>query len=209
MAPPDPATRERILEAGFACVGRYGLAKTTIEDVAKESGLSRATIYRAFPGGREHLEREIVAWEMGRFVGALAEAVAGAPDFPTLVDEGLMFARRAILGHDVLQKVLATEPDRLLPLLTTEQHRPLRFVVAYLRPFLEREQSAGRLVSGLDLDATSEFVARMILSLVSSPGRWDLADPVQVRALVRGELLAGVSTPEARGPMTATGSDVT
>ena len=39
--------RERILEAGFACVARRGLAKTTIEDIAREAGMSRATVYRS------------------------------------------------------------------------------------------------------------------------------------------------------------------
>ena len=33
--PVDLTVRERILEAGFACVARYGLAKTTVEDVAR------------------------------------------------------------------------------------------------------------------------------------------------------------------------------
>jgi len=37
----------------------------------------------------------------------------------------------------------------------------------------------------------------MLLSLISSPGRWDLHDPEQVRLLVRGEILAGVLTPDA------------
>ena len=44
---PDPLTlRDRLLAATYRCVSRFGLAKTTIDDVAKQSGLSRATIYR-------------------------------------------------------------------------------------------------------------------------------------------------------------------
>ena len=57
--------------------------------MVKESGVSRATIYRVFPGGKDQLLREVVAWEMGRFFGALAEAVVGAPDFASLVEDGL------------------------------------------------------------------------------------------------------------------------
>jgi AcrR family transcriptional regulator len=193
----DAALRERLLEAAYACVARFGMGKTTIEDVVKESGVSRATIYRVFPGGKDQLMREVVAWEMGRFFGALAEAVAGAPDFATLVEEGLVFAHRAVLDHEVLQKVLVTEPERLLPLLTTQQDRPLRFITGYLVPFLEREEREGRVWPGLDLERAADYVARMLLSLIGSPGRWDLEDPEQVRLLVRGEVLAGVITPEA------------
>jgi AcrR family transcriptional regulator len=194
--PPDPALRERILEAAYACFARFGLGKTTVEDVVKESGVSRATVYRVFPGGKDQLLREVVAWEMGRFFGALAEAVVGAPDFATLVEDGLLFAHRAVGEHVVLQKILVTEPERLLPLLTTEQDRPLRFITGYLVPFLEREERAGRLRPGLDQELAADFVARMVLSLIGSDGA-AIEDPVARRRLVREQLLVGVLTPEA------------
>lgn len=196
MPAPDPAQRERILEAAYACFARFGLGKTTVEDVVKESGVSRATIYRAFPGGKDELLREVVAWEMGRFFGALAEAVVGAPDFASLVEDGLVFAHRAVGRHVVLQKILVTEPERLLPLLTTEQERPLVFITGYLLPFLEREERAGRLRPGLDQARAADFVARMLLSLIGSDSA-DLDDPVARRRLVREQLLVGVLTPEA------------
>src|SRR5207245_805979 len=85
----DLTVRERILEATYACVARYGLAKTTVEDVARAARLSRATVYRYFPGGRDQLMGEVIAWETGRFFGRLAEAVAGAPDFGALLEEAL------------------------------------------------------------------------------------------------------------------------
>ncbi len=197
MPAGDPALRERLLEAAYSCVARFGLGKTTVEDVVKQSGVSRATVYRVFPGGKDELLREVVGWEMGRFFGALAEAVAGAADFASLVEEGLAFAHRAVGEHVVLQKILVTEPEKLLPLMTTEQHRPLRFITAYLVPFLEREQREGRLRAGLDQAAAADFVARMLLSLIGSPGRWNLDDPAAVRRLVREDLLVGVLTPEA------------
>jgi hypothetical protein len=46
--------------------------------------------------------------------------------------------------------------------------------------------------AGVDLDEAADFLARMVLSYMSAPGRWDLDDPVQVAQLVRAELLAGV-----------------
>lgn len=197
MAASDPALRERLLEATYRCVARFGLGKTTVEDVVKESGVSRATVYRVFPGGKDELLLAVVGWEMGRFFGALAEAVAGAPDFASLVEEGLTFAHRAVREHAVLQTVLVTEPERLLPLMTVEQRRPLRFITEYLLPFLEREERAGRVRAGVDLQEAADYVASMLLSLIGSPGRWDLDDPTQVRVLVREELLPGVLTAQA------------
>ncbi len=191
MAAAELTIRERVLEAVYACVGRFGMAKTTVEDVVKEAGVSRATIYRYFPGGREELLREVVAWEAGRFMGRLAEAVAGAPDLPSLVEEALRFGHRALREHDVLQKVLATEPDRLVPLLTVDR-RPLRVAQAFLHPYLERAAELGQLREGVGVDAATDYVARMLLSYAASPGGSDLDDPDQVRRLVRGKVLGGV-----------------
>jgi AcrR family transcriptional regulator len=181
--------RERILEATYACVARYGLGKTKIEDVAREAALSRATIYRYFPGGKDQLMSEVIAWEMTRFFVRLADAVAGAPDFPHLLEEGLVFAHRAIEEHDVLQKVLETEPERLLPQLTVATHSVLRAVSAFLEPRLAGEQ----LRPGMTPARAAEYLARMILSFIGQQGRWDLTDRDQVRQLVRTELLAGVT----------------
>jgi len=184
--------RERVLEATYDCVARFGMGKTTVEDVVKESGVSRASIYRLFPGGKDQLLRETVGWEMNRFFARLAEAVYDAPDFASLLEEGLVFAHRAIQEHEVLRKVLDTEPERLLPLITVEQHRVLEFITGFLLPYLEREEQAGRVRPGVELPAAAEYVARMVLSLIGSPGRWDMEDQDQVRVLVREEMLGGI-----------------
>ena len=190
----DLTVRERVLEAGLACAARYGLSKTTVEDVAREAAVSRATIYRHFPGGRDQLVHDVVAWETGRFFGRLAEAVAGAGDFATLLEEALLFAHRAVEEHEVLQKVLDTEPDRLVPQLTVESHRVLVFIRAFLLPYLEREG----LRPGLDPAEAADYVARMLLSFIAGQGAWDLTDRDEVARLVRTELLGGILDPAAR-----------
>src|SRR3954447_822774 len=106
-----PTSTERLLQATFACVARYGIAKTTVEDVARESGMSRATIYRQFPGGKEQLVADTIRWEATRFFARLAEAIEDAPDFETTLEQAVVFARGALDQHAVFQKVLETEPE--------------------------------------------------------------------------------------------------
>src|SRR5215211_2863593 len=148
--------RERVLEAAYALVSRYGLAKTTVEDVAQAAGLSRATLYRMFPGGRDELFATMVGREMDRFFLRLADAVGDAPDFATVLETALVHAHSEIAHHAVLQMMLATEPERLLPMMTVEEIRIHDAVVAYLRPLLEREVAAGRVRAGIDHDHAGE-----------------------------------------------------
>jgi AcrR family transcriptional regulator len=170
------------------------MAKTTVDDVAAASGVSRATIYRLFPGGKEELLRETVGWEMDRFFLRLGAELGDAPDFAEFLERALPLARRELREHVVLQKVLETEPDRLNALITVQQHRVIGAIAVYFLPLLQRDRDAGLVAADADLTLTAEYVARLCLSLIASPGRHDLGDPAEVRRLVRGELLGGVLT---------------
>src|ERR1041384_4925254 len=153
----SPTVRERVLEGGLVSIGRYGLARTTVDDVAPASGVSRATIYRHFPGGRGQLVADTVGWGASRFFQRLGEAVAGASDLCVLLEDALAFARTALAEHAVFQRVVQTEPERLLPLITVEANRILPMIGAFLVPFLEPDPIAGRLREGADVGRTAEF----------------------------------------------------
>ncbi len=180
--------RERILEATYACVARWGLSKTTVEDAAREAGLSRATVYRYFPGGRDELIDAVVSWQFLLFFVALYEEVHGAASLEEVLDRGLVFARRALGEHEVLRKILESEPDVLMPKLTVESNRTVGLIAGFLVPYLHEHGMA----EGVEINEAADFLARMILSYIASPGHWDLGDPDQVATLVRTELLAGV-----------------
>lgn len=186
MSPLAP--RERVLAATVRCAGRVGMASITVDEVAREAGVSRASIYRWFPGGREQLIDEGVTWEVGRFLARLGKAVEGAPDLATRLERGLRFARTGLQGHEVLQRLLATEPGGLLPQL--QATAPL--AVAVIRDYLVPLLAAEALRPGVTPEAAADFVARMFVSLFTSPGSWDLEDEAEVARLVRDQLLAGI-----------------
>ncbi|HVE94226.1 MAG TPA: TetR/AcrR family transcriptional regulator [Acidimicrobiales bacterium] len=183
-------SRERLLEATYSCVARYGIAKTTVEDVAREAKVSRATVYRIFPGGKDELVRETVRWEATRFFVELGRAVEGAPDFATTVVEAIVFARRALADHAVLQKILETEPGLLLPYLTVDDQRLRGLVAAFLEPHLQPERN--RLADHVDVAGACDHVARLTMSFMAAAGSWDLNDQEEVRRLVETQLLSGV-----------------
>jgi AcrR family transcriptional regulator len=47
---PEPSARQRVLDAALEQVGRRGLAGLSMDELAATAGVSRATLYRLFPG---------------------------------------------------------------------------------------------------------------------------------------------------------------
>ena len=187
-----PSVRERLFTAALELVERRGLDELTVDDVARAAGISRATVYRHLPGGRQQLVDDTVAWEVGRFLDRVTEAADRADDLASRLELLLVESRHAVDEHVVLQQVLVHDRDReeVLPSLGVV----LPIVQGVVRSWLVPQLAAERLRPGLTVDAAADYLARMLVSFLGSPGRWGLADACERRRLVDHELLAGVLT---------------
>lgn len=187
----QPDVRTRILEGTYECVARQGIGGTSLEDAARAAGVSRATVYRHFPGGRDELVDAVIVWQFLEFFARLYEEVHDADSLEEVLTRALVFARRAMLEHEVLQRLLETEPELLLPKMTIEAERVEGMVAGFLLPYVARQGVA----PGVDVHEAADYLARMTLSLIAAPGSWDLSDPAQVADVVRVELLAWLVPP--------------
>lgn len=94
--PVDHSVREQIVEAAEAHFSHYGYEKTTVSDLAKAIGFSKAYIYKFFDS-KQAIGEAICAKTLSAIVVAVEEAVAGAPTpsekfrrmFKTLVSTGV------------------------------------------------------------------------------------------------------------------------
>ncbi len=162
------------------------MGKTTVDDVAQEARLSRATVYRHFPGGKDQLIRETVMWETAHVVEQLRETVAGADTLEELLVETLSFGHKAVSTHEVLQKVLETEPERILPALLSETPWLVELLAAHLRPAIAATPERR---PDLDVEAVGSHFARLVLSFITAPGNRDLDNRDVARSLVRRQFL--------------------
>ena len=48
-----PSTEQKIIAAAYQCFDRYGIRKTTIDDIASAAGIARPTFYTYFDGKDE------------------------------------------------------------------------------------------------------------------------------------------------------------
>ncbi|MBJ7596795.1 MAG: TetR family transcriptional regulator [Candidatus Dormibacteraeota bacterium] len=76
---PAPSSTERILEAALELVGQRGLAELSMDDLAGQAGVSRATLYRLFPGKTALFRALIQAYSPWEAVAGIIEAAPDAP----------------------------------------------------------------------------------------------------------------------------------
>jgi AcrR family transcriptional regulator len=186
---PAVGVHERAVEAALVCIARHGLGKTTIDDVAREAGCSRATLYRYFDGKAELL-RTVVRVEVERIAEEIRTAADDAETLEDAVVAMLHTAGRELGEHPALRFVADFEPERLLPHLTfAGGDRFLGRASDALAPCLER------FVPGRGARA-AEWIARVGLTLWMCPhGPVSLSDTESLRAYVRAFVVPALDRP--------------
>jgi len=180
---------QRILDALLRCVARWGLGKTTIDDVAREAGCSRATVYRSFPGGKTALVSAAAQREVVELLLEVSGQIAATDDLEARLTMAITSAARFVSRHDPLDFLVRHEPELLLPFLAFDQLDPLLAVASgFVAP-----QLAPLLPPGLAAEVV-EWAARLLISFMFRPvGSMDLSDERHARALVRTYLLPGIA----------------
>jgi AcrR family transcriptional regulator len=200
MRTSDPESR--ILDATKVCCARWGIEKVTVDDIAAESGVSRATLYRLFPGGKDVLFDALRARERTDFFDVLTAEVADVDDVEDLVVRLVVAATRELRADEHLATMLASEPGTVLSELTLEG-MPRIIAVAndylgpILKPFLD-PQHAAQLI---------DLLVRITISYFLAPSdHVDLGDVESATEFLRpglAVLIPPSADPSSRPPVAA------
>ncbi len=196
----DGVLEQRILDAALTMIARWGVAKTTVADVAKEARCGRATVYRRFPGGKDELFAVLGRREVDRFFAATVAQIDAATDLEDALVAAVTSTSRVAADHDALRFVLRHEPEVVLPYLGfAALDRLFAVAAASVGPHLAR-------FVGLEAGPwAAEWVGRMVLSYLFNPAPGvDLADPNDARALVHRFLVPALAP--ATRPVAETGT---
>lgn len=180
-----PPTEARILDAALAVMAARGLGKLTLEDVAQDAGVSRQTVYRYF-GNRDALVTAVILREEQTFIVAVTAAAAAHEDFRGAIEAAITTALRVAREHPVLDRLLETEPDALLPFLLSggapvlSAARPVfADLLAQRRPRLPPDE----------VQHIADATTRLLMSYVVSPPD---GDPERLARSLAGLLLDGI-----------------
>ncbi len=197
LRPAAPGSVERrLVDAVEACACRWGIDKTTVADIAREAGISRATLYRAVPGGREALIEAHHRHRLAEFFGRLDAAVAGIDDLAELLTAIVQRGAEMLADDAGLQHRRLTAPDEVSAELS---FRGLDRIFAAARisigPLLEPHVGARR------AGRCAEWLARLVLCSAAD-GRLgvDLTSPEAAHRLVRERLVPALTAGDALTP---------
>jgi AcrR family transcriptional regulator len=166
----DNSSRERILAATAEVLGRNGMTKLSLSEVASQAGVSRPTLYRWFASKRELLDAFVV-WERQYYERAV---VAATTDLPA--NERLDAALRVIVEYQQSYPGL-----RMIDIEPAQVIRRLSRVIPLMRSRLER------LATGPDPSLAVATAVRVAVShyLVRSDDDDDFLDQLRHAARVK------------------------
>jgi AcrR family transcriptional regulator len=180
--------RVRVIDGALACIAHHGVAKTTLDDVARAAGCSRATVYRVFPGGKDAVLGAVVDTEVARFFSALVVRMGEATDLEDVLVAGMTEAATRVSEHGAIRTLMRHEPELVLSQLAfARMDEVLALTCAFTTPFL------GRWLDQAESKRVAEWAARIVVSYLVCPADGvDLTDSAQVRRLVRLFVLPGI-----------------
>jgi len=185
---------ERILDAARGQLVQFGLRRTSLEEIARAAEVGRATLFRRFPN-RDALMSALASREAQRCIASVDAQVSSIDARREFLVAGALAVIREITSNALLQRLLQTDPEEMLPLLAGRGAPILAMGRAYIAVQLERLIDQGGVMSS-DSQAIAEVLARLVLSLALNPETvLPLADEDALEALV-GRTLAQLLLPE-------------
>jgi AcrR family transcriptional regulator len=157
-------TRDRIVDAAFRAVERFGLSRFTMDDVARMAGVARQSVYRYFDS-RDALIVALVFREEEAFLEGVRQAHSRHQDLEDATAEAIMFCLRTAREHPLLDRLLESEPDALLPYLTTRGGG----VIGRARAVIEELAAQRKGVNPELVHRTADLVVRAIVSYTLTP----------------------------------------
>jgi AcrR family transcriptional regulator len=184
MTVTDLGLNDAILDATKTAIERWGVERLTINDVCDVAKISRATLYRAFPGGKEVLLEALRVRELELFFTTLRAHAEGESTLEDTIVRCMVVATSELRNDEHLALMLAAEPGDVLAQLTVAGvPRIVRVATAYLTPLLEpylSRKEAAELV---------EVLARLVISYFLAPSsQYDFTKEQHARAFIRAHV---------------------
>ncbi len=168
--PPEPDSSERILRTALDMVGAAGLAALSMEELAERAEVSRATLYRLFPGKSALFAALVAAYSP---IEPVMRVLHGREDEPpeVVIPEVARAVYRTLHAggenRTGLMRALFFELSRLAPDAEQAAREGVTKLVGTMAAYLMGQMSAGRLRRTHPLLALQSLVGPIFFHLMT------------------------------------------
>lgn len=186
---PEDEAGKRILVGTIGQIEDFGVRRFTVDDLARRLGISRVTIYRRFEKKSRLLQAALLN-ELRRVLREIEASIEGCETLEERLIEGFVSTLLILREHRLLNRLLRTEPELILPLLTVGGAPVLTASREFIAGFARREaEHGGAVFDAKQLEVLSELLARFVLSFVLTPQSVvSLETPEEARRFAKGYL---------------------
>lgn len=183
-------TRQVIISAAFGCFRTTGLRKTTIVDIARAADVSRSTIYEYFRD-KETIVEACAEAASHRFYRNMATAIDrhGGSTLEGRLVRAAVFVAQA---RRSVEPEVYFDSEEVNLMLTKNAATLLQECAEFLAPYVAAARVTGEVRVDLDVHSASEWFARMLFSLFTTPSPYfDSQDEDAVAEFVRDHVVRG------------------
>ena len=170
--------REDIYSAALASFERHGVRRTLMEDVAREAGVSRPTIYYYFPD-KDALVLEVIVRQVREIHRRIRERIRVEDGLPAMIEASLTTIR--LSGENQYIQLL-TQPDTSgLTARLAESDIVMGLQRELWYPLLEAARDRGELRTDRDFDDLIRWITFLEFSLITSAEAFGFAAEADCR----------------------------
>ncbi len=165
---PGPDTRQRVLDASIRMLGTQTLKDLSMDSIASEAGVSRANLYRVFPGKSALFKAILLAYSPFEPVMAV---LARAGDRPPeeVIPEIVLAAYRTVSGHTGILRTLLLEVTSMTPEVAQAFAETGLRAIGSFAQYLASQMAAGRLRRMHPVIAVQSLVGGVMFHLLAAP----------------------------------------
>jgi len=192
----EDSLNAQIADAALEQFADLGIRRSSMDDVARRAGVSRMTVFRRF-GSKDRLVQAVIEREIQRAWAELEQIWATTGTTEQRLLEAFVYAVRFIRDHPVYDRLIRSEPEAVLPLLTIGGDPVLSLYRSIATRWLQSEADHGH-IAPADLGTAAEVIARLALSLVLTPATISPSNDRQHLASIVRMLMPSLSPAPAR-----------
>jgi len=187
---------ERLLDAASALLVRWGYRKTTVDDVAREAGVGKGTIYLHW-NDKNELFRAAILRAQQRLAAEIQQRIAADPE-GGLLHRVTMHGMIAALSHPLMAAIISGKSDIFNGLLEAYNPGFYHQLVGEADAYLIQMQQAGLIRADIPVSSITYLLTALKVGMINAPelvGQ-DRLPPMEELAETLSELIRRWLEPE-------------